>query len=130
MIVRFEQVVLRGQIVDRLYQVPSVLTVNRVRRFVFRLKGLSDCAEQEIALDGLFEPAPLRVAPLGRSVDGVKMEQSAAGGFDRMFDNLSELSESVAAPTHHVDLQMGAPLEPVSKNPFVDTREFRVIAPQ
>src|SRR5215813_11026833 len=58
------------------------------------------------------------------------MEQSAAGGFDRMFDNLSELSESVAAPTHHVDLQMGAPLEPVSKNPFVDTREFRVIALQ
>src|SRR5262249_2371973 len=75
----------------------------------------------------LFEHAPLRVAQLGRGADRINVEQSAARRFDRVFDNLGELSESVAAPAHHVDLQLGALLELVRKAPFVDPDVFRIV---
>src|SRR5262245_57850228 len=90
-LVRFKQFVLRSEVFERLKHVPTGRALDRIRRIAFRLKSLADGAQQEIALDNLFELAPLSSALLDRSLDRINVQEPSVDCFDRVFDVLNKL---------------------------------------
>src|SRR5262245_29459080 len=129
-IVRFEQVVLRGQIAERLNQVLAGLTTDRARRIAFGLKSFADGAKKEIVLDRLFELAAFSYALLDRGLGRINVQQPAAPRFDHMFDVLGKLFKAIVTPAHHVDFQLRAPLNLVRENAFVDSYVVSVVSLQ